>query len=263
MATRGFELSILELDLIGDVLKLDVRQFPFQFPYHGELIEDRQRLAVLAHRNLDGKGLIAGARFVPDVEELVAVYARAPLSLAMFGTAADRTLYARVASDGRSAVLVAQREQTMTFTPVNPEGLVRPLVSLIPPLKPGPGRSVTISKAPAAAPRRHQRPDDEEGYGGGVLQRVRQPQDSGAASQGYVDEIMQRPRLGSFGFTVSGRDRNGRPRKPLSMSTIDTESGRYALIPSEREDGTVDVSVAPADLQRIDQALTRMVEMLR
>jgi ESX secretion-associated protein EspG len=260
VATRGFELSVLELDLISEALRLDVRQFPFQFPYHGELIEDRQRLANVAQRTLEGKGLTAGNRFVPDLEELVAVYARAPLALSMFGAAGDTELYARVASDHRSAVLVQQREQTLSFTPISPEGLVRPLVSLLPPLKPGPGRSVTISKAAAAAPRCHA--DDEDGYSGGVLQRVRPPQDSSAASNTYVDEIMQRKRLGSCAFTVSGRDRNGQSRAPLSMSTIDTESGRYALIPGEREDGTFDVSVTPADLPRIDQALTRFVEML-
>ena len=261
MATRGFELSILELDLIGEVLGLDVRQFPFQFPYHGEQIEDRQRLAMVAQRTLEGKGLIApGARFIPDLEELVGVYARGALSLTMFGTAGDLSLYARVASDGRSAVLAQQREQVMTFTPISPEGLIRPLVSLLPPLKPGPGRSVTITRNPAAPAR--PRPDDDEGYSGRVLQRVRQPADSGAASSSYVDEIMQRPRLGSCAFTVNGRDRAGRPRKPLSMSTIDTESGRYALIPDERPDGTLDISVTPADLPRIDQALSRFVELV-
>ena len=143
----------------------------------------------------------------------------------------------------------------------SPEGLIRPLVSLLPPLKPGPGRSVTITRPPAT-PARHPRPDDEDGYSGGVLQRVRPAQDSGTASQSYVDEIMQRPRLGSCAFTVNGRDRTGRPRKPLSMSTIDTESGRYALIPNERQDGTLDISVTPADLPRIDQALTRFLEMV-
>ena len=261
MATRGFELSILELDLLGEALGLDVRQLPFQFPYHGELIEHRKRLAEVAERTLAGKGLVANGRFVPDLEELLGVYAQWSVSLSLLGTAGERELYARVAGDRRNAVLVQQREQTMVFTPVNPEGLVRPLVSLIPPLKPGPGRSVTISRTPAQPPARHRRGDDE-GFAGGVLQRVRPPSGSDTASQQYVDEIMQRRRLGGCGFTVTGRDRNGRPGKPLSMSTIDTESGRYALIPSEREDGTIDVSVMPADLPRIDQALTRFVEMV-
>jgi hypothetical protein len=252
----------LELDLVGEALNLDVRQFPFQFPFHGELIEDRQRLAEVAERTLTGKGLVVERRFSPDLEGLVGVYARGWLSLAMLGTAGERQLYARVASDGRSAVLVQQREQVLTFTPVNPEGLVRPLVSLIPPMKPGPGRSVTVSQSPAAAPPRHLRPDEDQEYSGGVLQAVRPQQDSHGLSQGYVEEVMQKRRLGGCGFTVTARNRNGRPGKPLTMSTIDTESGRYALIPAERPDGGIDVSFTPADLPRIDQALTRYVQML-
>ena len=31
----------MELDAIGDALQLDVRPFPFQFPVHGELIDER------------------------------------------------------------------------------------------------------------------------------------------------------------------------------------------------------------------------------
>ncbi|HEX9337249.1 MAG TPA: ESX secretion-associated protein EspG, partial [Pseudonocardiaceae bacterium] len=58
----GFECTFLELDVIGDALQFDVRPFPFEFPVHGDLIEDRIRLIQAAERTLAAKGLITGPR---------------------------------------------------------------------------------------------------------------------------------------------------------------------------------------------------------
>lgn len=261
MATRGFELSFLELDLIGEVLGLDVRQFPFQFPVHGEYIAERKRLAEAAERTLAEKGLINGPGFVPDVAQLVGAYAQGRLSIALMGSAGDRELYARVSTDGQFAVLVEQHGQLVAFQPIGPDSLVRPLVSLIPPMKPGPGRAVTISKS-VAPPVRPVRQDDlDDMFSGGVLQAVR-PDDSNSVDLGYVQEIMRRPRLGGCAFAITARGTTRRHDKTMSMSTVDTDAGRYALIPAERPDGTVDISCTPADLPRIDQALSRYVRAL-
>lgn len=262
MATRGFELSLLELDLIGEVLGLDVRQFPFQFPSHGEYVTERKRLAAAAERTLDEKGLINGPRFAPEVEQLLGVYARGRLSIALLGNAGDQELYARVSTDGQFAVLVEQHDQIVSFQPIGPDALIRPLVSLIPPMKPGPGRAVTISKSAAQPVRPVRRDDLDDMFSAGVLQAVR-PDDSNSVDLGYVQEIMRRPRLGGCAFAVTARGTSRRHDKTMSMSTVDTDAGRYALIPAERPDGTVDISCTPADLPRIDQALSRYVQALR
>jgi hypothetical protein len=260
---REIELSLLELDLVGEALKLDVRQFPFTFPVHGELIEDRARFAEVAHGTLTGKGLIDGPRFASELEQLIGVFSRGVVSIVMLGTAGPRSLLARVSGDGRFVGLAEQRDQIMRFEAVNPENLVRPIVGLLPPLKPAPGRSVTISQAPAApVGRRHRRDDDEEFFGGGVLEPARPQQDSAAASLARVEEIMQRPRLGSGYFAVTVRARNGREGKPLTVNWLDTDAGRYVAIPSERPDGTLDATYTPGDLQLLDQVLTRHVRTL-
>jgi hypothetical protein len=256
----GFECTFLELDVIGEALQLDVRPFPFDFPYHGDLIEDRIRLIQVAERTLEAKGLIAGNRFVPELEETLGVFGRGRLAIAMLGTIDGAGCCARAVTDDRLAVLATQQDQRIHFDPITPPSIVRAMLGLLPPAHPGPGRSVTIT-VDSATPKR--RPTaDEDMAGGQYLQSVRTPGDSTAVQRGIVDEIMRRPRLGSGYFAVTVRGRNARESTPLTMNWLDTDSGRYAVVPTTAPDGRTHITYTPADLARLEQALSHLVRTL-
>jgi hypothetical protein len=258
---RGFECTFLELDVIGDALEVDVRPFPFQFPVHGELVEERIRLIEAAHRSLTAKGLIDGRRFAPDVEDLLGTFARGDIAIALVGSIDGDGLCARAVSDGRFAVLAQEHGQTIRFDPVTPPSLVRSILNLLPPAKPGPGSSVTITVEAPTPPARHRaREDDYDAHG--YLEAARPPSTSAGAQMAIANDIMRRPRSGSGYFTVTLRGRNGREGEPLTMSWLDTDAGRYAVIPSTGQDGRLHVTYTPADQPRLEQALARLVQVM-
>ncbi len=259
---RGFECTFLELDVIGDALQLDVRPFPFQFPVHGEMVDERIRLIEAAHGTLTDKRLIEGRRFAPEVEDLLGTFARGQIAIALVGTVDGENLCARAVSDGRFGVLAEQRGHAINFDPVTPPSLVRSILGLLPPLKPGPGSSVTITvdqPAPAAAVRRAKE-DDFAAHR--YLQGTRQAASSSSAQLNIANDIMRRPRTGSGYFTVTARGRHGREGDPLAVTWLDTDAGRYAAIPSTGQDGRLHVTYTPTDLPRLDQTLNRLVQLV-
>lgn len=258
---RGFECTFLELDAIGDALQCDVRPFPFQFPVHGELADERVRLIQQVHHTLTAKGLIDGRRFAPDLEDLVGLFARGTVAVAVVGTVDGEGLCARAVSDGRHAVLAVQHGQSIRFEPVTPPSLVRSVLGLLPALRPGPGRSITITQEVPVAVGRHARVEDDNA-GRSYLQAVRPPPESGRAERAIAEEIMRKPRLGSGYFTVTARGRNGHEGEPATISWLDTDAGRYAVLPTTGPDGRLHVTYTPADLPRLDHNLTRLVQTI-
>ena len=258
---QGFECTFLELDAIGDALELDLRLFPFQFPVHGEFVDERIRLLEAAHDSLTAKGLIDGPRFVPEVEELLGLFARGRTAIAVVGSVDGEGLCARAVTDNRFGVLAVQHGQAITFDPVTPASLVRATLALLPPARPGPGSSVMVTDEQPVAAGRHHRARDEDLSEHQYLQSTRSgPVGSGANQRAVVDEIMRRPRLGSGYLTVTTRNRNGRESDPMTMSWLDTDAGRYAVLPSTGPDGRTHITYTPADQARLDQALSRLVD---
>jgi hypothetical protein len=252
----GFECTFLELDVIGDALQLDVRPFPFDFPVHGDLIEDRIRLIGVVEQTLTAKGLIEGPRFADRVQDLLGVFARGRLAIATLGTVDGQLCCARAVTDDRIGVLATQQGQTIRFDPITPPSLVRAILSLLPPAPPGPGRSVTITTEPPVA----RRPRQDEDVA--VLVTTGQPHDSAGVQRAMVDEIMRRPRTGSGYFVVTVRGRNRREAKPLTMNWLDTDSGRYVVIPTTAADGRTHITYTPADQARLEQSLSHLVRTL-
>lgn len=258
---RGFECTFLELDAIGDALQLDVRQFPFQFPVHGEMVEERIRLIKAAHASLVGKGLIEGRRFAPELEEGLTTFARGHVAIALLGSVDGDGLCARAVSDGRFAVLAQQRGQSIHFDQITPASLVRSILGLLPATRPGPGRSVTITVDEPQPAGRHRARDDDFGAHR-YLEAVRPPSTPEGVQMAIAQDIMRRPRVSSGYFTVTARGRNGREGEPATMSWLDTDAGRYAVIPSTGHDGRTHITYTPADLPRLDQTLSRLLQMM-
>jgi hypothetical protein len=253
----------VELDAIGDALQLDVRPFPFQFPVHGELVDERIRLMELVNSALTAKGLVSGNRFTPDLEDLVGLFARGTLAIAAVGSSDGEGLCARAVTDGRFGVLAVENGQSIRFDPVTRASLVRAILGLLPVVRPGPGRSVTVTAdEPVSAGRHAPRRSEDEYAERRYLQSGSRPADSGATQRAIAEEIMRRPRIGSGYFTVTARNRNGREGEPLTMNWLDTDAGRYAVLPSTGPDGRLHVTYTPADLARLDQSLSRLVQMM-
>lgn len=256
----GFECTFLELDVLGEALGLDVRPFPFQFPVHGDLVEDRVRLIQAAERNLIAKGMIDGPHLSDGVEESLTVFARGRVAIAMLGTVQGESRCARAVSDDRRAVLAVQRGQSIRFDPITPASLVRAMAALLPPARPGPGNSVTITAEPPRP--KHRAPRDDDMGPGSYLQSSRQHTDSAGVQRGMVDEIMRRPRTGSGYFAVTVRGPHSREQPPLTMNWLDTDGGRYVVIPTTAADGRTHITYTPADQARLEQSLAHILRAL-
>jgi hypothetical protein len=252
----GFTCSLLELDVVGEAFGVNVRQFPIEVPVHGENLDERRRFGELATRNLIDKSLYDGRDFDPEFTRSVNLYARGELSIAMVGQAGEREYEARASTDGQYAVLAVAENQQVRFEPVSPTGLVRAMVSLLPPMKPGPGASVSTVIAEPEQPRRFRRDDDTPGEQS-WLEPARSTRDSAGAQSAAIDAILRRPRLGAGSFLVTARGRNGHEGTPVAVNWLDTDAGRYMLTTSQGGDGRTHVAYIPADQAHIDEALTR------
>jgi len=258
-AVAGFDCTFLELDVIGEALGIDVRPFPFEFPVHGDLIEDRIRLIQAAERSLTSRGLVNGVRFAPGIEETLAVFARGRLAVAVLGTVDGAPCAARAVTDDRVAIVATQHGQMIHFDTVTPASMIRAVLALLPPARPGPGRSVTITTdAPAA---RH-RARDEDLTSENYLRSARSSGESAGVQRAMIDDIMRRPRVGSGYFAATVRGRNNRESTPLTMNWLDTDSGRYVVVPTTGPDGRTHITYAPADQARLEQSLTHIVRSL-
>jgi hypothetical protein len=253
----GFTCSLLELDVVGEAFGVDVRQFPIEVPVHGETLDERRRFGQLVTRNLIDKSLYDGRAFDPEFTRSVILYARGELSIAMVGQAGEREYEARGSTDGQYAVLAVAENQQVRFEPVSPTGLVRAMVSLLPPMKPGPGASLSTVIAEPEQPRRFRRDDDTPGEQT-WLQPAQSTRDS--AQSAAVDAILRRPRLGAGSFLVTARGRNGHEGTPAALNWLDTDAGRYMLTTSQGGDGRTHAAYIPADQARIDNALSRHLQ---
>ncbi|WP_188316716.1 ESX secretion-associated protein EspG [Solihabitans fulvus] len=252
-----FECSFTELDVAGDALRLDVRQFPFVIPHRGATHDERIRLIETAHRDLRSRGLVRGADFAPELKQALDLFARGRVAVAMAGSAGRAPQHALAVTDDRAAVLAVGRGAAIRFELIDPLAMVRAVVGLLPPLRPGPGVTVTVTDD--AAPAVSRRQADEDFAEATFTSSVRASAGASGAQRQMAEEILRRPRLGGGYFTVTSRSRRGRESEPATMNWVDTDVGRYAVIPSVGRDGRMRVTYTPADQSQ----LTRLVDSLR
>jgi hypothetical protein len=117
-----------------------------------------------------------------------------------------------------------------------------------------------MTTEPPAAPRRPTQEDDLTGRH--YLEAPSVPSDSAGVQRAMIDEIMRRPRIGSGYFAVTVRGRNSRESTPLTMNWLDTDSGRYVVIPTTSADGRTHITYTPADQARLEQSLSHLVHTL-
>ncbi|HVV20121.1 MAG TPA: ESX secretion-associated protein EspG [Pseudonocardiaceae bacterium] len=259
----SFSLSLAAVDLLWEQLRLGSPVRIFEIPSVGATAEDRDRLRQIVLDDLTSRKLAYRGRLEPEVEEALITVARFQVAIEVVAMLDKKSrLLARIASNGRIAVLAQLRDQTVTFDTYRAEALVPEAVRLIGEEKPGPGRSVTFPEADPEAERRaalqRRRHEDEE-YGGGVFAPSRPQQGGYELEKRAAQTMWDRPRKRIGMFTVYGRDRNGREVMTPVLSWFDTDEGRYFGHSRPGPDGKQWTTYSPADTSRITQQLIGML----
>ncbi|GAA4542721.1 ESX secretion-associated protein EspG [Amycolatopsis samaneae] len=248
---HSFSLSLAAVDILTELHKLGRAPVPFQVPHVGTTIEERATIRDAVLRDLDGRGMLRRGRLDADIELALATFVRSDLAITAAAQLDDRQLFARVASNGRFAVLVRQDENLLVFEETRPTGIVPAIVDLLPLTPAAPGQSVTIAR-PAPQPQTPRRQDD--GYD--PFAGVNAPRSQGASSQlRMVERIFEKPkqRIGQFTAYVRGGD--GKESGLSTLAWFDTEAGRYLMTSNDAADGQRWLTYAPADNARIAQQL--------
>jgi hypothetical protein len=255
----GFELSLVAADILGERCGVDLHIPPFELPHAGYTDVERDRLAQGVLRDLEGRGLAYRGRVEPDVEDALVLLGRAPLSASMI--LATRTgrgqAVARIASNGRLAVLAVQDGDVVRVEFVRPTGVIGALVGLVRDRYPIKGGAVTFpgdDTVPVDDAGRDR--DRDIGDSDGSLMYKPRPRDGGYAQQRrQADAMAQRLRGRAGTVTIYARDRHGRERQVAMLVWHDTDAGRYMIYRTTGSDGREWVSYAPADNARLAQQL--------
>ncbi|WP_433264981.1 ESX secretion-associated protein EspG [Actinosynnema sp. CS-041913] len=241
---REIVCSFAELDAIGEALRIDVRRFPFTIGHHGSTRDERLAVVAAVHRDLVARDLVRGDEFAPELVESLRLFAGGRVAVALVGTSGGSAPVALAVADDRNGVLAVRRGESIAFQQRHPDTVVRALVDLLPPVPPGPGSSVTVS---ATAP-----PADEDFSEFRFTTRLKP---AARPSRAVVDDILRRPRLGAGYFAVtSGRTDLG------TLNYLDTDVGRYAVIPGADRNGLLSATYTPADQATLTRHLARLVD---
>jgi hypothetical protein len=247
---RSFTLSLAAADILWELLQVGARPFPFEIPYHGATMEERDSLRNTVLAELESRGLASRGKLEPEVVDCLSALAASEIALtgaALLDVNTDQQVTARAAANGRFAVLGVLQGQQLRVDEVPRSGMVSAIVGVIPNERPGPGQQVTV--APAA---QRDEPDD-----GGIMRSTRT---SPAAGQlRAVELIMQRPRLRVGQFAVEAKDSGRRRLASPVLGWFDTDEGRYLNEAKRGRDGADWVTYAPADNARLARRLGELM----
>jgi len=213
-------LSAPAVDVLGEQLNLDVRQYPFELPRPAEHGRSPQHVAA----ELAASGLAAGDGPVPEVADALALLCGSEVAIAAAGlldVRSGRRLTARVVATGEVGVLGLLDERGLRIDFLDPRSLPAVCADLLP-------------QAPAAA---------------GQPVRAERPGTPALA------EYTARPRfrIGHFLRTT----RRG-PAGP-ALTWFDTDLGRCTLVGETLPDGREVLTCAPAGRAAIAEAVAGML----
>jgi hypothetical protein len=223
--SRGITLSLTAVDLLCEQLGLGAAPVIFRGPRVGVSVADRTRARETMLADLTEQDLRYGNEIDRKLSKRLTLLCRAPLAIEATGILrSGRPLRAQVSSNGRSAALAVQEDQSLRLFAVRPTAVVPAVVELIGPARPGPGRSVTYPN-----------PGDERG--GEQARR-----------------ILTQARIQAGVFTVVHR----RQREDIQPALLwfDTNAGRYIGYIKPGTHGQNWTTYSPADNTRITQHLT-------
>src|ERR687886_2884154 len=101
--TESYTLPLPAVDVLAQTLDVNIRQFPFQIPYFGEYVRDRQRIAREVFVDLDRRGLVRGGDIDPELTRALRTLSEYVITVSAMGTVdKNRTIYARAAAAGET-----------------------------------------------------------------------------------------------------------------------------------------------------------------
>lgn len=250
------ELALAAFDVLWDDLRLGEIPFPLEVPSHGETLDERARIKAAVHNELTRRRLVHGGRPTPELEDALRLLAAPDMSVSlvvMQDQSGAMPANAVVVARGRQAVLAVQRERTIGLTEVRDTAVIASLIDLLPPNRPGPGRSITLP-APAAAGRHSQ---------GERLTRPMTAQGPGQAEMRHLAAVMERPidRAGMLAITL--RDAHGKARRLPGLTWLDNDQGRYLLSLKRGHDGNDWTTLSPVDNPRLASRLGEILTSAR
>nr|CTQ93341.1 hypothetical protein [Kibdelosporangium sp. MJ126-NF4] len=203
--------------------------------------------------DLINRGLADHRGLGPEVTDALRMFTDYHVAVALMGDVeGGKKVYARGAVAGGKGMVVRQEDQLLKFEMVRPEGLARAVAALLPPLRPGPGQSVTITRPVA-----HPVTADDENLA--FRQPVSRAVTPNPAQLRGAEEMLRRKRLGSGHFAVTGRDRNGNVKQAPALGWIDTDAGRY-LVQNLARDDVEGGTFFPADGPRLINQLNELLQ---
>jgi hypothetical protein len=244
-------ISALEFDVLWEHLRLAEMPLVMRVPSPGRTYTERRELASGVWQALEERGLGRQVSLDARLEHLLRLLEAPDREIdGRFGaTKGVRLMVAATGDDAVFAVL-SKRGLTLSETPVT--GLAREALSVLPPVAPGPGESVTVRGADIeAAARVSATPEAFE------LALCRQGVRLRDASvlRAMVGDVR---RQGQFG--ASARNRWGhRRRAPHVIGFFDTEAGRYLQMRQTTQDGASWSTISPADNRLLVQQLSDLL----
>lgn len=213
-------LPLPAVDVLGDQLNLNVRQYPFEIPRLGESAEDRGRIVRQVFSDLESIGVASAGRPEPEIEDALYLLSSSEVSVAAAGLLDVRTgqpLAARVVATGEVGVVGVSDGRNLRMNFMSPDDLPGVCVDLLPDAPPGAGEQVSARSA----------------WG----------QDETAA----IGSITARPKFRLGHYVVAGMDRRGRRGRLPGLTWFDNDLGRYCLRSGQDRDGQDVLTCAPAD----------------
>ncbi|RKT51524.1 ESX secretion-associated protein EspG [Saccharothrix australiensis] len=258
MTVFSFALSHAAADVLWEDLELGSRPYPFDFPYLGRTHDERRGIRNAVYRDLESRGLAVRGRVSAEVEEALTLLVRFDYSLNAIASLdpknVERQLLARSGARGEVAALAVLDDRQLKVDTLRSSALLRAVVDLIPPGRPGPGQSVTVP-VPTSAPPAPSRRDDD--FDSATFTQAMAPRSTAATQVRALEAVFERPRLraGQFGVTVRGR--HGREQRAPQVGWFDNDQGRYLSQTKPGQDGRKWLTHAPADNARIASQLAQ------
>ncbi|WP_199444588.1 ESX secretion-associated protein EspG [Umezawaea beigongshangensis] len=254
-----YVLTRLEYDLCWDQLQLGTHPTVLTINGHGHTTDERRELLHGAWRSLAAKGLVNRTELDGGLERVFRLLARperevdARLRLDQHGP----RVRALGAARGRFAAVAVLTKENLTLETVDESTLASSVVGLLPPHQSPRSRSISIpsdllDKAAAAAGESAARMETVLRDGGMTWPDA---QKVGSVLGNVV-------RMGQFGAAVrqAGNGAPGpRKRGQYVVSFYDTPEGRWQFTRRPSGDGRAWSTLAPADHQRLTQALTELL----
>lgn len=241
-------LSLPAFEVLWEDLRAGSIPHPFDVQSHGETIEERNRIKAAVHTDLERRNLARRGRPEPELEDALMLLARPELRIVAMGMPDKKTetlLRASVVARGSYAVLVQQDDKSVNLNLVQDNALVPALVGLVPQMRPGPGKLVTLNVAALK-----QQPEQQQGF----RQTVRTTANEDVR---LFQQMMSSPPIGTGHFTVTLEQ--GRTKKNFPPITwVDTEAGRYVNTPGRTPDW---ITVAPADNNGLARQLAQVLSL--